>query len=139
MSAILDIYTSIANMEVGDIPSRNINAVKLTIRDGDLPLRLLLPATEGDMAFVAIGTLQKVTWVIRDLCLWAPVTKGSGVQDFSEAMVDYLALYLEQIKGNRSPVAQCHISGVAVKMVPVKWGEQTYWGVDITLTVEEIL
>ena len=139
MSAILDIYNSIANMEVGDIPARDIDEAKLTIRDGDLPLRVLLPATEGDMEFVAIGTLQKVTWLIRDLCLFASVTKGSGVQEYSKAMVDYLDLYLEQIKSNRSPYAQCHISGVAVKMVPVKWGEQTYWGVDITLTVEEIL
>jgi hypothetical protein len=29
--------------------------------------------------------------------------------------------------------------GVEVQMTPVLWGEKSYWAVDITLTVEEIL
>jgi hypothetical protein len=139
MSDILDIYESIANMKVGKIKSRNIDKVKLTIRDSDLPLRMLLPATEGEMAFVALGNLQRMGWALRDLCLFAPLTKGSGVQQYSKAMVDYLSLYMEQIKENRNPTTTSNILGVEVQMVPVLWGEKTYWAVDITLTVEEIL
>jgi hypothetical protein len=139
MSEILDIYKSIANMKVGSIKSRNIDKVKLTIRDSDLPLRMLLPATEGEMAFVALGNLQRMGWALRDLCLFAPLTKGSGVQQYSKAMVDYLSLYMEQIKENRNPTTTSNILGVEVQMVPVLWGEKTYWAVDITLTVEEIL
>ena len=139
MSKVLDIYKNIANMEVGSIKSRDIDKVNLTIRDGSLPLRMLLPATQGEMEFVMIGNLQKITWIVQDLCLFAPVTKGSGIKQFAKAMVDYLDLYLQGIKAMRSPVAGCHISGVAVQMQPVQWGEKTYWGVDITLTVEEIL
>jgi hypothetical protein len=139
MSDILEIYKSIANMMVGSIKSRNIDEVKLTIRDSDLPLRMLLPATEGEMAFVALGSLQRMGWALRDLCLFAPLTKGSGVQQYSKAMVDYLGLYMEQIKENRNPTTTSNILGVEVQMVPVLWGEKTYWAVDITLTVEEIL
>jgi hypothetical protein len=139
MSDILDIYTSIANMEVGSIKSRNIDKINLTVRDGSLPLRLLMPATEGDMDFVALGTLQKITWVIQDLCLWAPVTQGKGIEQFSKAMVEYLSLYMEQVKANRNPAGQSCILGVAAQMMPILWNEKKYWGVNITLTVEEIL
>ena len=139
MSAILDIYKSIANMEVGSIKSRNIDKVKLAIKDGDLPLRMLLPATQGEMEFIAAGNLQHMVWAIRDLCLFAPLTKGSGIQQFSKAMVDYLSLYIAQVKVNRNPTTTSTIVGVEVQMQPVLWGEKTYWAVDIELTVEEIL
>ena len=139
MSDILEIYKSISKMKVGSIKCRDIDKVKLTIRDGSLPLRMLLPSTKGDMDFVAIGNLQKMGWAIRDLCLFAPLTKGSGIQQFSKAMVDYLSLYIEQVKANRNPTKTSNIVGIEVQMVPVLWAENTYWAVDITLTVEEIL
>ena len=139
MSDILDIYKSIANMEVGSVKSRNIDKVKLAIPKGSLPMRMLLPSTSGEMDFIAIGTLQNMTWAIRDLCLFAPLTKGSGVQQFSKAMVDYLDLYLAEIKDNRNPTTTSNIIGVEVQMGPIPWGAEDYWAVDITLTVEEIL
>lgn len=139
MSEILNIYKSIANMKVGSIKSRDINKVKLAIRDGDLPMRMLLPSTSGEMDFIAIGSLQSMGWTIRDLCLFAPVTKGSGIQQFSKAMVEYLSLYLAQVKENRNPTTTSTIVGLEGQMAPVLWAEKTYWAVDITLTVEEIL
>ena len=139
MSDILDIYKSIANMKVGSIKSRDINKVKLGIRDSSLPLRMLLPSTRGEMDFIAIGDLQRMGWAIRDLCLFAPLTKGSGIQQFSKVMVDYLSLYIAQVKVNRNPTTTSTIVGVEVQMQPIQWAEKSYWAVDITLTVEEIL
>ena len=139
MSDILNIYKSVANMEVGSIKSRNIDKVKLAVKDGELPLRLLLPSTSGEMDFIAIGNLQKVAWTIRDICLFAPVTKGSGVQQFAKAMVEYLSLYVAQVKANRHPTGTSHILGIEGTMAPIQWAENTYWAVDITLTIEEIL
>jgi len=139
VSDILDIYRSIANMEVGSIKSRNVDKVKLAIKDGELPLRLLLPSTSGEMDFIAIGSLQNMAWTIRDLCLFAPLTKGKGIESFSKAMVEYLSLYLAQVKANRNPTTTSNIVGVEGTMMPVLWAEKTYWAVDITLAVEEIL
>ena len=139
MSEIQDIYKNIANMQVGSIKSRNVDKVKLAVPKGSLPMRMLLPSTSGDMEFIAIGNLQQMNWAIRDLCLFAPLTKGSGVQQFSKAMVDYLSLYMEQIKENRNPSTTSHIVGVEVQMGPIPWGAEDYWAVDITLTVQEIL
>ena len=60
MSEIKAIYTSIANMKVGSIKSRNVTKVKLVIKDSDLPMRMLLPSTSGEMEFIALGNLQKM-------------------------------------------------------------------------------
>ncbi len=139
MSEILGIYRSVANMKVGKIKSRNVDKVKLTIKQSDLPMRMLLPSTSGEMEFIAIGSLQKMNWAIRDLCLFAPLTKGAGVEKFSKAMVDYLDLYMVQIKANRHPTAQSNIVGVEVQMGPIPWADTNYWAIDIVLTVEEIL
>ena len=138
-SVILDIYKEISKMKVGDVKSRDISKVKLAIRKGSLPMRMLLPSTSGDMEFIAIGSLQKMTWAVRDLCLFAPLAAGSGVEQYSKAMVDYLSLYMAQIKDMRHPTAQSNIIGVEVQMGPIPWGADDYWSVDITLTVEEIL
>ena len=139
MSQIQDIYQSISKMKVGSIKARNVDKVKLAVPKGSLPMRFLLPSTSGEMEFIAIGTLQKMNWAIRDLCLFAPLTKGSGIERYSKAMVDYLSLYIAQVKANRHPTTLSNIIGVEVQMGPIPWAETDYWAVDITLTVEEIL
>jgi len=139
MSGILDIYKSISNMKVGSVKSRNIDKVKLAIKTGELPLRLLLPSTSGDMDFIAIGDLQGIAWTVRDLCLFAPVTKGKGIEYFSKGMVEYLSLYMAQLKANRNPTNTSVVIGAEGVMQPIQWAEETYWAVDITLTIKEIL
>lgn len=138
-SAVSEIYTSLANMTISSIKVRNIDKVKLTINRGDLPVRMLLPSTAGELEFIAIGSLNKITWVIRDLCLWAPLSAGSGIEQFADGMVEYIKLYMAEIKSNRTPTSLSNITGVAVQMGPIPWADKDYWAVDITLTVEEIL
>ena len=139
MSDIQEIYKAIAKMTVGSVKARNISEVKLSVKDGDLPLRLLLPSTSGDMDFIALGDMQGVAWTIRDLCLFAPLTKGKGIEQYSKAMVDYLSLYFAQVKSNRNIYNTSTIIGVEGSMQPVLWAEKSYWAVDITLTVKEII
>jgi len=139
VSNILDIYEDISKMTVGDVKCRNIDKISLTIRDGSLPMRLLLPSTSGDMDFIALGDMQGVAWTIRDLCLFAPVTKGKGIEQFSEAMVEYLSLYMAAVKANRNPTTTSNIVGVEGTMKPIQWAEKTYWAVDVTLTVSEVI
>ena len=139
MSDIIGIYNSIANMTVGSVKSRDVDQVRLAVKDSDLPCRMLLPSTSGEMEFIALGNLQNMNWAIRDLCLFAPMTKGKGIESFSKAMVEYLDLYMKEIKENRNPTPLSNIVGVEVQMGPVKWGDETYWAIDIVLTVGEIL
>ena len=139
-SNISSVYTAIAAYApTGATTTRNITAAQLEVADADLPCRILLPSTKGEMDFVMIGNLQKISWSIRDLCLWAPVGAGTGIAQYSSAMVTYISSYLTKVKAGRNPAAGCTIVGVEVQMGPIPWADQNYWAVDITLTVEEVL
>lgn len=139
MSAIGEIYTRISKMKVSGVKCRNIDKVRLAIRSRDLPMRMLLPSTTGDLSFIAIGTLNNIQWVIRDLCLWAPLTGGKGIEQYSNSMVIYLKEYIAALKRLRNPTGQSTIMAVSFAMGPIPWGDNDYWAVDIQLTVEEIL
>ena len=134
-----EIYRSLANMTIGSVKSRNIDKIKLQVVKGDLPVRMLLPKTSGELEFVGIGSLNKITWVIQDLCLWAPLTAGKGIQHFAKGMVEYIQLYAAAIKALRNPTTQSVITGVGFELGPVPWADKDYWSIDTTLTVEEIL
>ena len=138
MSNIKAAYAAIAAWEpTGVTTTRNITAVQLAVADADLPCRLLLPATSTNGDFVMMGTLQNTAWVVRDLCMWAKVGAGAGVEQYSEAMLDYIASYLTKIKGKISPAANCVIAGWEVQMGVVPWGNSDYYAVDIYLTIQE--
>ena len=139
MSAISEIYDAIGDIDIAGVSVRGIDEVKLAVRQDDLPVRMILPSTEGNLEFIAIGTLNKLTWVIRDLCLWAPLSAGSGVAQYSEDMVAYIASYIAEIKLIRNPTSFSNITGVAFQMGPVPWANGDYWSVDITLTIDEII
>jgi len=138
-SQIANIYLAIAAMKVGKVKCRNIDKIKLEIRDKDLPCRFLLPATEGDLNFVALGSSPiSIQWVIRDLCLWAPVSAGSGIEKFSQAMLEYEMLYIKRLQELLNPTSQSVITNATWRQSPIPWAEKDYWGIDYTLTVEEI-
>ena len=138
-SALSEIYREISNFTISNVKSRNINKINLIVEETDLPCRMLLPSTAGELKFVGIGTLNNITWIIRDLCLWAPLTAGSGIEQFADSMVSYMKLYIAEVKATRNPTNQSHITGIAFQLGPVPWAEKDYWAIDTTLTVEEIL
>jgi len=141
MSHILDIIDGLSKMTVGSpaVATKDVNEVKLTLDESALPTRLLMPSLEGNSKYVGMGTLKHMTWQIQDLCLFARVAKGTGINQYAQAMVQYLEDYLTALKSKRSPYANSHITGISAQMAPVQWSDVTYWGVNIILTVEEIL
>ena len=137
MSVINDIFLGIANMNVGGVKSRNLPQVTLTIDQNDLPLRLLSPSVSSDVSFVAIGEMNRITWTIRDLCLWATLT-GEEQQHY-QPMLDYIRGYIDALKLIKSPANQSWFSSYAIGMGQRMWGDNPYWAVDVLLTVEEAL
>jgi hypothetical protein len=138
MSALAEIYTALSDIAIGGVKCRNLPKVKLVVNDSDLPLRLLVPSTGGEMEYVGIGTLGSIEWSIRDVCLWAPLT-GGGIQQVAEPMMDYIKAYLTAVKGLRNPSSQSVITRIGVQLGPLLWGEVDYWAIDCNLNVEEIL
>ncbi len=139
-SQIAAIYLAISKLKIGKIKCRNITKIKLEIRDKDLPCRFLLPATEGELNFVALGASPvSVKWVIRDLCLWAPISKGSGIEKFSKAMLEHEMLYIKRLQEGMHPTTQSVVTSVSWRQGPVPWAKKDYWAIDYTLTVTEII
>lgn len=134
---IRGIYTAISEMVVGDVKARNLDKIKLQVRK--CPVRLLLPCTEGDQGFVAIGTLSRTIWRIRDLCLWQPLKAGTGIEQCANDMVAYIELYGAAIRAMRNPTAESNILSVTYQLGPVPWAKSDYWAIDIILEVEEHL
>ena len=139
MSDILSIIDAISKISVAGTTAIDIPEMDFTIEDAELPLRLLLPSTEGDSDFVGIGSLKSIDWKIQDLCLFAKTSSGAGIVQYASTMVSYVANYLTAVKAKRGIYGQSSIQGVSVKMGPVLWNEVPYWGVNIILTVKEIL
>ena len=141
MSQVEAIYLTLANLDLGGIPSRNLPEINLLVEQGDMPVRLLMPSTRGEQEFVRVGSTQKVRWTIRDLCLWAPVSAGSGIEQYAAAMQAYIVAYLAALKdfygGGLTP--QSHVTGATFQMTPVTWGEMSCWAVDAQISVEEYL
>jgi len=137
MSNILEIYTSISDMTISSIEARNIDKINLTVTDGALPVRLLLPETSGELSFVGLGALSNMNWVIRDLCLYAPISAGSGIEQFAEGMVNYISLYIDEIKANRCVSGYGTILSMEAVMGPIEWATKNYWAIDITLVIKE--
>lgn len=138
MSEILATYRALANLQLGGVKGKALEDVSLDVADADLPQRIILPMPKGDGEFVAIGSLRKVIWSIRDLCLWSPIHAG-GIDRFAAPMVRYIESYLVALAANRGIGAQSHVSGFAFQITPIAWGEGQYYAVDVTLTVEELL
>lgn len=139
-SQISPIYKAISKWRVGDVKCRNIEKIKLAIKDKHLPCRFLLPATEGDLNFVALGSSPiNIKWQIRDLCLWAPISAGSGIEMYSGAMLEYEMLYIKRLQENLNPTTQSVITNVTWRQSPIPWAKKDYWGIDYTITVVEIV
>lgn len=137
--SLRSLYYAISEMAVGDVGCRNLDEIKLEVRATDCPMRLLLPSTEGMMGFIAIGTLTKTPWRIRDLCLWQPITAGSGIEQCANEMVTYIELYAAAIRKMREPVPGTNLISATFKLGPVPWALTDFWAVDVLLEVEEYL
>jgi hypothetical protein len=135
--SLRDIYFAVSEMAVGDVEARNLDELKLQVKMDDCPVRLLLPATEGDLEFFGLGSLTRVTWRIRDLCLWQPVVAGTGIEQCADDILAYIELYSSAVRALRNPSAGSAVTGVTYKIVVVPWGTTDFWAIDIILTVEE--
>jgi hypothetical protein len=142
-SAIFEIYLALEKAEIGKagrkkITCRGLDDVSLKVSKGELPLRMLLPNTEGEHEFaMAIGSLSDMTWAITDLCLWAPLDAG-GRRKFVAPMVRYVKAYVDWLKSHRNPTNLSEVVGFTANIGPQPWADGDYWGVEIQLAVREV-
>jgi len=137
--SLRQIYEAMSEMAVGDIGCRNLDEIKLTVRAEDCPMRLLLPSTKGDQGFIAIGSLSKTLWHVRDLCLWQPVVAGSGIEQCANELLTYVEEYGAAVRALKAPTAESVIVTVVFQLGPVPWAATDFWAVDTLVGIEEFL
>lgn len=150
MSALTSIYTALEGktVTVGTITPqvKGLSTVRTSIDSLSLPCRLLLPVSprlEGrDGAFIALGTIARVTWNITDLMLWSFVDAGMGIQSWADDLVGYCAAYAEVMRTFRSPAAQCALEGWTMTPGVFEYPSGSgrwYAGVECNLEITEVL
>lgn len=143
------IYDTLAEqpVNVGGQTARVYNIHQLAnVLDGyKLPARLLLPLgtpTEGQgFAFVTLGTTTQVIWQVVDLFLYKSVTRGTGLAEFAEALVDYCQNYALMLKKIRSFGGQTYLEQADIRPGSFNWpvgSDKYYVGVECILQIGDI-
>ncbi len=148
-SAITSIYDAIASWDINikgrTIPVRNLSGLRDAFNEGDAPARMMMIMTgeteAENAAFLALGKLQTITWLIEDRLYYRPVALGQGIQDYAEDLVVYIKDYIEAARQDRSPTTQSVIEDVRCVPAIVLWpdaeGGTPYAGVRCILRVRE--
>jgi len=109
-----------------DIGCWNIDDIKPNLEAMSCPKRVLMVTGDGISA-------DPMTFVA------APVGEMAALRRYSGELVRYIASYIEQVRQNRAPTSQSHIVSVSAYPGIYEWGGKSYYGVDITLEIEEVI
>jgi hypothetical protein len=121
---------------------RSVEEMADTLNAGDLPMRMLLiPGENQDasLSFVSLGKTMSVEWELLDRLYLRVPSHGRGLQDFTADLIAYVKSYVTVIQNNRAPTSQSHVKYVRFEPGIFPWGNNQYAGVDVRLTIEEII
>jgi len=153
MSAIADVYTALADLEVsmagGITPyAYGLDELPESMSTANLPCRLLLPVAtmpgEGrEGAYIAIGTAMSITWQITDLMLWQPSEQGLGMREYAPKLVEYSGKYLDAMRTwGKCPYANTTLQSVSITPGEYEWPRMSghfYAGVLCLLQILEVV
>lgn len=121
------------------VPSaRYGEGIKDTLRDDDLPVRMIFAAEDGSYhQFIALGRTYKMTWEIVDRLFIKPLAAGQGRPEWEAKIAAYMDSYVSLIQTNRQIVSQCII--ISARFAPHEQDFQgnVYSVLDVVLTIEE--
>ena len=108
-SQIRELYNQLAKQIIRDennvvYKAKDLDELPNSVRDADLPLRMLLPfnvrAGSQSYRFTDYGhTDAEIDWLVTDLMLLGSVGLGRGPIDFAEDTVLYTRAYAEFLVG----------------------------------------
>ena len=150
MSAINEIYDAVAAWDAywdSDIPVkvREIQNQSDTLGTPEGPVRILSPVDPeagGDGGFVALGKTTRYTWYITDTLFMRPTAHGGSLRNSIPQLMNYVKIYLEAMRNDRSPTSQSWIEEAYWDIGTYSWppyeGDE-YFGVRFTLTINEVV
>lgn len=148
-SQLLATYNAIAAIDI------SVNSVTLPVIGADqgkgtvkqTPTRILSPLHDRDenrgMSKITFGNNAIVPRVISDLCLYAPVTEGSGIEYYVPFLLEYQEAYENAVIANFG----LGLRGVTVQNVSLEIGVYAYpavagkwyYGVKAEWSINEVL
>lgn len=152
-SRVVDLYTSLASLQVGlsdgTVP-RAFGLAELpeSITTAHIPCRLLLPVAtmpgEGkEGAYIAIGNAMSITWQVTDLMLWQPSEQGLGLREYAPKLVEYSGKYFDAMRNwGRCPVQNMTLESVNITPGEYEWARGSgrfFAGVLCLLQIKEVL
>lgn len=147
MSNIISIIEAVLNLNPKysgeSIPTRSLDQLQDVLQDADCPIRMISVADggqSGDLAFIAMGKLQHITWTLTDRLYLKKSSLGEGSAEWSKDLILYAADYAERVRQNRSPLSQVTITEVSINPGVFNWpegSERNYSGVECVLTIDE--
>jgi hypothetical protein len=148
MTQIVSIFAAIAGLQPawsgGATPivwnGAVVGNIKSSLTTAQIPLRILSTTgdAEGkDFAFIALGKLSKVTWVIEDLLLAKAVAEGDSIKGISASLVGYCDSYIMKLRDLRSPSDQSHVIRASYKPGVYEWAGLQCFGVKVLIEIEE--
>ena len=114
--------------------------IKQALHSMSLPIRILTTTGENEgrgFAFIALGKLSKVVWVIEDLLLIKPVAEGDSLKTMSPYLISYCDSYITKLRDLRGPTSNSHVMAANFKPGVFEWGDNRYFGVNVTVEIEE--
>jgi hypothetical protein len=150
MTQIVTIFASLAAMQPawsgGATPKvwngavQGDGGIRATLTTASIPLRIL--STTGDLegrdfAFIALGKLSNVTWVIEDLLLAKVVSEGDSLKGISPSLVGYADSYITKLRDLRAPSTNSHVVGASFKPGVYEWGGFQCFGLKALVSIQE--
>lgn len=123
---VLDIDQLQDNLEPMSCPKRVLSVVSPTLE-------------ANNMMFAALGSTFSIDWQIHDTLYLKPSGETRALNRYSPQIVDYVAAYVDKIRINRTPTAQSSVESATATPGIFQWGGIGYLGVDLVLTVHEIV
>ncbi len=127
------------------INTRDIDGLQEVLQPDDCPVRMVTVADAGQsggLAFITMGKLQRITWVLTDRLYLKKSSLGEGSKEWSEKLILYAASYAEQIRQNRAIYTQATIVEVEIEPGIFAWPEgsdRNFAGVECVLTIDEYI
>lgn len=97
---------------------------------------------DGRAAYLTIAKNLSVEWRVTDLLLWQPVNQDIGLSTHEPALITYMVAYLDVVAANRAISTKSSIRECTLIPGVFEWpqgGGQQYFGVEATLTIQEVI
>lgn len=150
-SQISSILSSLASASVsvsttgGTVTGLTGSTLRQSLPSANLPVRVLSTLNQRADTSATFKTMARnmlATWRVTDLMLWAAINADRGIMEHEPDLLAYMVGYITMVQANRTIATNCTIQDVSMQAGLYEWPQgsgQTFYGVECTLTISEVI